>query len=161
MELLISTRFVKQSRANLLIRLPWEDAALAALPHFPALRGLMPMDVTDEGFRHIGRCAQLENLWCMYCRDTGDAATEHLANLSHLKTYYAGKTNITDRSLALLGRLPTLETLEFWECSGLTDAGCAALANLPKLREITVGGSPNVTRAAFAVFPKNIRVNYW
>jgi len=35
----------------------------------------MPMNVPDPGFRHVGRCAELEDLWCMYCRDTGDAAT--------------------------------------------------------------------------------------
>jgi hypothetical protein len=56
-----------------------DDAALASLPHFPALRGLVPMDVTDNGFRHVGGCERLEDLWCMYCRDTGDAATGHIA----------------------------------------------------------------------------------
>lgn len=137
------------------------DEALAALPHFPALRELMPMDVPDEGFRHVGRCTQLEKLWCMYCRDTGDAATEPLADLFQLRTYYAGKTKITDRSLEILSRLRSLETLEFWECSGITNAGLAALASLPKLREITVGGSPNVTRAGMAVFPGTVRANYW
>ncbi|MGH9851734.1 MAG: hypothetical protein ACREBD_18010, partial [Blastocatellia bacterium] len=98
-----------------------DDAALSALPRFPALRGLMPMDVLDDGFRHVGRCEQLENLWCMYCRDTGDAATEHIAGLSKLKTYYAGATKITDRSLEILGRMTSLETIEFWECAGITD----------------------------------------
>lgn len=137
------------------------DEALAALPHFPALRELMPMDVPDEGFRHVGRCTQLEKLWCMYCRNTGDAATEHLTGLSKLKTYYAGKTNITDRSLEILGRLHSLETLEFWECSGITNAGLATLAGLPKLREITVGGSPNVTRAGMGIFSATVRANYW
>lgn len=138
-----------------------DDAGLSTLPYFPALRGLMPMDVTDEGFRHVGRCEQLENLWCMYCRDTGDASTEHISGLSNLKTYYAGKTKITDRSLELLGHMHLLESLEFWECGGITNAGLAALAGLPKLREITVGGSPNVTRAGMAVFPTTVRANYW
>src|ERR1051325_8867889 len=69
-----------------------DDAALSTLPRFPALRQLMPMDVPDEGFRHVGACEQLEALWCMYCRDTGDAATEHIAGLSRLKSYYAGET---------------------------------------------------------------------
>ncbi len=138
-----------------------DDAALSALPHFPVLRELMPMDVTDEGFRHVGQCKQLENLWCMYCRDTGDAATEHIAGLNKLKTYYAGKTKITDRSLEILGRMTTLERMEFWECAGLTDAGLIHLAGLPRLSEITVGASPNVTREGMMVFPKTIRANYW
>ena len=137
------------------------DAALAALPSFPSLRSLMPMNVTEAGFRHVGRCEQLENLWCMYCQDTGDAATEYLTNLTKLKTYYAGKTKITDRSLEILSRLSSLESLEFWECGGITNAGLAALASLPQLREITVSGAPNVTRAGLAVFPAHMRVNYW
>ncbi len=138
-----------------------DTAALSALPRFPALRGLMPMDVPDDGFRHVGRCKRLEALWCMYCRDTGDAATEHIAGLSKLKTYYAGATQITDHSLEILGRMPSLETIEFWECAGITDAGVALLAGLPRLREITVGGSPKVTRDGMAVFPGAVRANYW
>ena len=137
------------------------DEALSALPRFPALRGLMPMDVSDDGFRHVGRCEQLEDLWCMYCRDTGDAATEHIAGLSGLKTYYAGATQITDRSLEILGRMPSLETIEFYECAGITNVGVALLAGLPRLREITVGGSPGVTREGMAVFPATVRPNYW
>ena len=135
-----------------------DDASLALLPRFPALRQLMPMDVPDDGFRHVGACTQLENLWCMYCRDTGDVATGHLAGL-RLKSYYAGKTRITDRSLEILGRMQSLEKLEFWEIAGITDAGIAALAGLPRLREIGVGGSPNVTRAGMAVFPASVRAN--
>ena len=57
---------------------------LAALPRFPALRELMPMDVPDAGYRHVGRCATLESLILMYCRDTTDAATEHITGLSKL-----------------------------------------------------------------------------
>jgi hypothetical protein len=133
-----------------------DDASLAALPRFPALRQLMPMDVPDDGFRHVGACTQLENLWCMYCRDTGDEATGHLAGL-RLKSYYAGKTRITDRSLEILGRMQSLEKLEFWEIAGITNAGIAALAGLPRLREIGVEGSPNVTRAGMAVFPASVR----
>lgn len=138
-----------------------DDEALSSLPRFPALRELMPMDVPDAGFRHVGRCERLEALWCMYCRDTGDAATEHIAGLSGLKTYYAGATQITDRSLEILGRMSSLETLEFWECAGITNAGVTRLAGLPRLREITVGGSPKVTREGMAVFPATVRANYW
>ena len=138
-----------------------DDPALSALPRFPALRGLVPMDVPDEGFRHVGRCEKLEDLWCMYCRDTGDAATEHIAGLSELKTYYAGATQITDRSLQILERISSLESIEFYECSRITNAGVAFLAGLPRLREITVGGSPNVTREGMAIFAANVRANYW
>ena len=138
-----------------------DDAALSTLPRFPALRGLMPMDVPDEGFRHVGRCAQLEDLWCMYCRDTTDAATEHIAGLSTLKSYYAGYSRITDRSLEILSRMSSLEKIVFEGCSGIGNAGVARLASLPRLREVSIGGSPNVTRDGAAVFPRTVRVNYW
>jgi hypothetical protein len=138
-----------------------DDSGLATLAQFPALRQLMPMDVSDDGFRHVGRCTDLDALWCMYCRDTGDAATEHLTGLTKLKTYYAGKTKITDRSLEILGELDSLEKLEFWECGGITNAGVAHLAGLPRLREIEFGASPGVTREAIGLFSPNVRVSYW
>ena len=77
----------------------------------------MPMDVPDDGFRHVGRCAQLEKLTCMYCRDTGDVATEHIAGLSRSKHYYAGKTQITDRSLEILGGMTSLEEVTLSACT--------------------------------------------
>lgn len=138
-----------------------DDGALSVLPRFPALKEFMPMDVPDYGFRHVGRCEQLESLWCMYCEDTGDAATEHLAALSRLKTYEAFSTRITDRSLEILGRMPALERLNFEYCAGITNAGLAFLAALPRLREIRLEGAPHVTRDGAAVFPANVRVSYW
>jgi hypothetical protein len=137
-----------------------DDASLSALPRFPALRQLMPMDVPDTGFRHIGRCENLEGLWCMYCQDTGDAATEHIAGLKGLKDYYAGHTRITDRSLQTLGRMVSLERLGFWQCAALTDAGIAHLTGLPNLREITLDGLPGVTKNVMDLFAPHVRANY-
>ncbi len=136
-----------------------DDEALAALPRFPALRELTSIGVTDEGFRHIGRCERLERLSCMYCRDTTDVATGHIAGLA-LKHYYAGLTKITDRSLELLGRMASLETVELYETKGVTDAGIACLADLPRLREVSLSGLPNVTLAGTAVFPACVHVHY-
>ena len=73
----------------------------------------------------------------MDCRDTTDAATEQIAELAKLKTYYAGQTKITDRSLEILSRMVSLERLEFWNCARITNAGAAVLARLPRLREVT------------------------
>ncbi len=137
-----------------------DDAALAVLPRFPALRELMPMDVQDAGFRHIGKCEALEGLWCMYCRDTTDVATEHIAGLTKLKTYYAGQTKITDHSLEILSRMSSLESLEFWNCAGITDAGVARLSALPALREISVDGCRQVTADALAAFPARVRARH-
>ena len=137
-----------------------DDVALSTLPRFPSLRSLMPMDVADDGFRHVGHCAQLEELWCMYCRDTGDAATEHVAGL-RLKTYYAGQTRITDRSLEILSRMNTLERIQLHRCHGVTDAGVRRLAALPRLRELSIEGCRNVTRTVTAGFPSPVRARYF
>ena len=137
-----------------------DDRALATLPRFPALRQLLPMDVSDEGFRHVGQCAELENLWCMYCRDTTDVATGHTAGLSKLTTYYAGQTKITDRSLAILARMPSLEQIELWNCAGITNCGVGFLAALPRLREITIDGCRQVTAEVTTMFPAPVRVRH-
>ena len=138
-----------------------DDAALAALPRFPSLTWLLPMDVPDAGFRHVGRCAQLEKLTCMYCRGTGDAATEHIAGLSRLKEYYAGQTQITDRSLEILGGMTSLEEVTLSACAGISDAGLVHLARLPRLKKAAVDASARVTRAGIAVFPADVSVDFW
>jgi hypothetical protein len=130
-----------------------DDEGLAALPRFPALRELMPMDVPDAGYRHIGRCTALESLVLMYCRDTTDAATGHLTDLAALRSYFNSYTTITDRTPELLSRLASLERVTFDNCHRLTNAGIAHLARLPRLAHLRVN-SHNVTpgaRAAFAV----------
>ncbi len=137
-----------------------DDAALSALPRFPALRELTTQGVSDDGFRHVGCCEQLEGLWCMHCQDTGDAATEHIAGLSTLRFYYAGETQITDCRLEILGRIQSPESLEFWACHRITNAGVASLAGLPRLRQLSLDGLPHVTPDAMALFPAHARVKY-
>lgn len=136
-----------------------DDAALATLPDFPALRELTPIGFTDDGFRHIGRCEKLERLTCMYCREAGDAGTEHIGGLN-LKYYYAGLTQITDRSLEILGRMDSLEQVDLYECKRVTDAGLAHLAKLPNLREVNLDALPGVTFEGTRVFPDHVRVRY-
>jgi len=144
-----------------------DDAALSTLPDFPSLRELLPMDVLDDGFRHIGRCERLESLILMYCRDTTDVATRHLVGMpGHpvgipgLKKYHAGYTLITDASLELLSRLDSLEEISFEGCKFITDAGLPFLTTLPHLRELSIGGCPKVTRSGIKGFADNVRVNY-
>ena len=137
-----------------------DDAGLSALPRFPALRELMPMDVPDDGYRHVGRCERLESLVLMYCRDTTDAATEHLAALPGLRKYFASYTRATDRTPEILAGMATLEEVELDSCAGLTSAGIAALARLPRLREVRVSGMPNVTADVASAFPARVRVKH-
>lgn len=136
-----------------------DDGTLAALPEFPALRELTPIDFQDGGFRHIGRCANLERLTCMYCRETGDAATEHIRELP-LRYYYAGLTQITDRSLDILGGMESLEQVDLYECMHLTDAGVESLARLPRLREVHLDSLPGVTLAGTKAFRPDVHVYY-
>lgn len=133
------------------------DDGVAALPAFPALRELMPMDVPDAGYRHIGRCEQLESLILMYCRDTTDLATEQIIGLSKLSHYFNSYTAITDRTPRLLATMPSLERVTFDGCHGLTDAGVAALGAPPRLRDVRVSGS-GVTPAVAAAFHAGTRV---
>jgi hypothetical protein len=135
-----------------------DDDAVAWLPSFPALRELMPMDVPDAGYRHIGRCARLEALILMYCRDTTDAATEQIAGLDNLLYYFNSYTLITDRTPQLLSGMDGLERITFDTCHGLTNAGVASLARLPRLRELRVSGS-GVTPAVRAAFPPGVNVH--
>jgi hypothetical protein len=95
----------------------------------------------------------------MYCRDTTDAATGHIAGLG-LTSYYAGLTQITDHSLEILGQMTTLESVELYETKGITDAGLVYLADLPRLREIQLSGLPQVTFAATGVFPAHVLVRH-
>jgi hypothetical protein len=95
----------------------------------------------------------------MYCRETTDEATAHIARLK-IRYYYAGLTLITDRSLEILGRMPTLEQVEFYECNHVTDAGLPFIAALPHLREVALEGLPGVTLAGTKVFGPGVRVRY-
>ncbi len=136
------------------------DDALAALPDFPALRELMPMDVPDAGYRHVARCTALESLVLMYCRETTDAATAHVATLPALRRYFASYTRVTDRTPALLSGIGSLESVILDGCAQLTDAGIAELARLPRLRELRVSGMPGVTPAVRAAFGAAVRVSH-
>ena len=137
-----------------------DDAALASLPDFPALKEFVSIGVDDDGFRHVGQSKQLETLTLMYCRDTTDVATSHLVAMPKLKKYHAGYTLITDASLELLSRIRSLEEISFEGCKFITDAGIPFLTTLPRLRELSIGGCPKVTRSAVTGFASDVRVKY-
>lgn len=135
-----------------------DDVGLSALPRFPTLRELMPIDMPDDQYLHVGRCEHLESLVLMYCRLTTDVATEHIARLAKLKKYFASYLMITDRTPAILSGMPSLEEIEFYSCAALTNSGIVPLARLPRLRELRLSGMPKVTSEAAAGFAPRIRV---
>jgi hypothetical protein len=134
-----------------------DDEGISMLPSFPVLKELMPMDVPDAGYQHIGRCEQLESLILMYCRDTTDAATEHITGLRNLSYYFNSYTTITDRTPELLSTMDSFERITFDTCHGLTNAGIELLARLPKLRELRVSGRA-VTLEVRTAFPPGVEV---
>jgi hypothetical protein len=136
------------------------DSGVAELPSFPALRELMPMDIPDQGYRHIARCEGLESLVLMYCRETGDAATEHLVGLPRLKHYFASYTQITDRTPELLSSMDSLESVTFSDCAGVTEDGIAYLARLPRLQTVRVSGQ-QITEDVTRMFPSKVKVYYF
>lgn len=136
-----------------------DDEGVAALPDFPALRELMPMDIPDAGYRHIGRCSNLESLVLMYCRDTTDAATGHITGLRSLRRYFASYTRITDHTPRLLSTMEGLEQVTFDSCVGLTNDGIAALARLPRLRQVSISGR-GLTADVVKAFAPGVEVHY-
>jgi hypothetical protein len=137
-----------------------DDEGLSALPRFAALRELMPMDVPDAGYRHIGQCEGIESLVLMYCRETGDEATSHVTRLPRLSRYFASYNRITDRTPELLSGMPALEDVTFDTCTALTNAGVAALARLPRLRRLRVSGMKHVTPDVARAFGPGVRVSH-
>ncbi len=134
------------------------DRGLSALPRFPSLRELMPMDVPDDGYRHIGRCGQLESLVLMYCRDTGDVATSHITGLGKLRKYFASYTHATDRTLQLLSQMSSLESIDLAGIPAMTNAGVEALTKLPRLQFLRLSGMQHVDLRRVASFNATVRV---
>jgi Leucine Rich repeat len=135
------------------------DTALAALPAFPALRELMPMDIPDDGYRHIGACNDLDSLVLMYCRNTTDAATRHITRLPKLVSYFASYTQITDETPRRLSGMDSLERVTFDSCAGLTDDGVVALARLPRLTRVRLSGQ-RLTADVKSRFPADVTVHF-
>jgi len=136
-----------------------EDSAISTLPTFPSLIELMPMDIPDAGYRHIGKCERLESLVLMYCRDTTDAATEHITGLRNLKSYFNSYTTITDRTPELLSTMDSLEGITFDTCHYLTNEGVGRLARLPRLKTLGVSGA-NITSDVARPFRTEVKVSW-
>ena len=133
-----------------------ENEALAALPRFPSLRTFWPRRLSEDGFRHVGRCTALEAF--AFPPGATDAATRHIANLPRLKTLSVAGTAITDRSLKILAQLQSLETLDVHGCVGITDNGISLLSALPRLAVLSVYECPQVTATGTAALPPRIRI---
>ena len=95
----------------------------------------------------------------MYCRDTTDAATEHLIALPALRKYFASYTQVTDRTPHMLAQMRSLEHVTFDSCAGVTNAGIAALAALPRLHTVRLSGQ-RITVAVRSMFPTGVSVHY-
>jgi len=95
----------------------------------------------------------------MYCRDTGDVATEYIKQLPRLKSYFASYTRATDRTPELLSRMDSLERVTLDGCAAVTNSGLTHLTRLPRLRELRVSGL-GITPDIVDAFPSRVRVHY-
>jgi hypothetical protein len=94
-----------------------DDTGLSALPRFPALTELMPMDVPDDGYRHVGRCERLESLVLCIAGRRGMSRRSTSRGWG-LKKYFASYNRVTDRTPELLSGMPSLEEVTFDSCAG-------------------------------------------
>ena len=136
-----------------------DDEALALFPEFPALRELTPIGVRDPGFRHVGRCTRLERLTCMYCRESGDEATAHIAGLQD--SLLLRRADADHRSQpgdprrhGVAGAGGALRVQRRDRRRPAVPRGAAAL------REVALDCLPGVTFAGTKVFPAGVRVRY-
>jgi RNA polymerase sigma factor (sigma-70 family) len=134
------------------------ESGLSILPSFPVLKEIVPIDVTDPGFVHIGRCKGLDVLNNMYCPEMTDVATAHIRSLA-LKAYRVWSSQITDRSLEILGQMNSLEHLLFYNCE-ITDRGLAAIVNLPNLKDVALERLGKVTETGIGCFPSRVQIKY-
>jgi hypothetical protein len=74
------------------------------------------------GYRHVGRCAEVEVVTLNYSRDTTDAATEQLTGLTTVRRYFNSYTTITDRTPRLLSTMESLEEVTMDRACALTAA---------------------------------------
>jgi hypothetical protein len=56
--------------------------------------------------------------------------------------------------------MTSLEEIELSACAGISDAGLAHIAALPRLKKVSVDASARITRAAIAVFPAGVHVDF-
>lgn len=173
------------------------DAGLDKLLALPALRDVIIFDfnnslLTDDGFRSIARLDNLSELRvrqtaidgsgfghlrgirlgtldCQQCEQFGDAALDHLADMTTLRELHLRGTSVTGRGLSKLARLVNLRSftaggpgigdsftitannfkkLEYLHLttSHITDVGMSRLAELDKLKILKIDGSgPGIT----------------
>jgi hypothetical protein len=132
---------------------------LEPLSRYPALEEFWPTFFGDAAYRHVGQVKDLKRLINMYCKETGDEATEHISGLRHLQKYHVWGTQITDRSLELMSQIDALESVLFWNCPGITDEGLARLTRLPHLASLDLQNCEGLTAQCVEGFRPEVRVN--
>jgi hypothetical protein len=137
-----------------------DDEALSALPRFAALEELTPIDVRDEGFRHVGGClaAHAADVHVLprddRCGDGTHRRTTVLVLLRGTDADHRSKSRGAGRDG------DAIEQVELYECKGVTDAGFPFLARLPRLHEVHLDGLPGVTLEETKIFPAHVCVHY-
>ncbi len=137
-----------------------DDDSLEPLSRYPCLEEFWPTFYGDAAYRHVGQVKGLKRLVNMYCKETGDPATEHISGLTQLQKYHVWGTEITDRSLELMSQMDALESVLFWNCPGITDDGLSRLTRLPQLYTLDLQQCAGLTPRCVEGFRADVRVNF-
>jgi internalin A len=117
------------------------DSDLLTLAEIPTLQklDLSHTRITDLGFQHLKKLANVTEANLYYAELLGDEALAAMKSWKNLKKLNVRGTKVTDAGLANLAGLP-IETLDVGY-SLFTDGGFEHLSALPKLTTIAVGGN--------------------
>lgn len=110
------------------------------------------LNLTDEGFRHIGTLTALEGLSMYQPASISDAGVEHLRSLNHLKFVTLKSARLSDTSLSYFSGLNRLRILSIGTASGesdfeITDAGLEHLRELTDLTTLSINQASSFTDA--------------
>ncbi len=125
------------------------DKLLASLRGMTKLKELLLQgsQATDEGLKHVGAIASLEELYIWNAAEITDAGIAHLKDLKRLRVIHLDHSRVTDRALGALAQLPALEEMAL-QSNQFTDRGLDLLRGNRSLKKLCVGlGQGKITDA--------------
>lgn len=110
------------------------EKALELFTQMQSVRNITPpLDLSDEGLRHIAKFPNLEVLQLLNAQKVTDKGLEHLANVSSLRHLFLG--NVGDKEIVALAKIRSLQFVLFPNAD-LRVENWEPLADLPKLQHL-------------------------
>ncbi len=91
-------------------------------------------DTGDAASEHLKQLTHLQELW-LNTSGLSDAGMANLKEMANLRTFCLNSTRVTDAGLGILSRMAHVETLDLSNTE-VTDTGIANLKELPSLKEL-------------------------